>query len=92
MNMSAFQKLNADRIALENNRRVVLKRIQTELNRIRVEEKVYGKELLKQMIPVRVTLNPKLVETLKAMSPVQITVEGDETPKTKPVSAEIDFS
>lgn len=81
-----LQQLNIDRTKVENDRKISLKRIQTELARIRNEEKAYAKDLVKKMIPIRVTLNPKLVESIKANSPFSVSIETVDNKKEKVVN------
>ena len=91
-----LQQFNIERTKVENDRKVSLKRIQTELARIRSEEKAYGKDLLKKMIPVRVTLNPKLVESIKEKSPFSVEIVDNKKEKVvnevvKPNEAELNI-
>ena len=74
-----LQQFNIDRTKVENDRKGALKRIQTELTRIRNEEKTYAKDLIKKMIPLRVTLNPKLVESIKDKSPFSVEIVDNKS-------------
>jgi hypothetical protein len=82
------------RSEIETTRKSVLKRIQTDLRRIRDEEKSYSRELIKEIIPVRVSFKTGLLDRLKDSFPVKVEIikkDDNKSVKVELVSdAELD--
>ena len=73
-NASTESKKTGRRQELESARKNLLKRIQTDLRKIGTEEKEYSRELLKELVPVRVSFKKGFLDRLKESSPIQIEI------------------
>lgn len=65
---------NTRRSEMENSRKTLLKRIQSDLRRIRDEEKSYSSDLIKEIIPVKVTFNKDLIDKVKNAMPIKVEI------------------
>jgi len=74
---------NTRRSEMENSRKTLLKRIQSDLRRIRDEEKSYSSDLIKEIIPVKVTFNKDLIDKVKNAMPIKVEItKKKESSKT----------
>ena len=74
---------NTRRSEMENSRKTLLKRIQSDLRRIRDEEKTYSSDLIKEIIPVKVTFNKDLIDKVKNAMPIKVEItKKKESSKT----------
>ena len=78
------------RAEIESSRKSLLKRIKTDLRRISDEEKIYSKDLLKDIIPVRISFKKDVLERLKDSLPIKVEIVKKNDGKTvKSVEAEV---
>lgn len=77
------------RVEIESARKALLKRIQTDIRRIGEEEKSYSSELIKEIIPVRVSFKKEVLDRLKDAFPIKVEIVKKNTGGVKSVSAEV---
>lgn len=75
-------KKNTRRNEIENTRKPLLKRIQSDLRRIRDEEKSYSSDLIKEIIPVKISFNKELIDKLKNILPIKVEITKKDSSKT----------
>lgn len=72
------ESLETKRAIVEQSRSGSLKRMKQDLQRIAKREQEYGKRLLEELVPVKITWNEEALEKLKEFIPIQVEYKKEE--------------
>ena len=72
------ESIETKRTAVEQGRNGSLRRIHQDLQRIAKREQEYGKRLLEELVPVKVSWNEEAFQKLKEFVPIQVEYKKEE--------------